>query len=235
MKVYGLLSWYDEEPAHLTRCIESLAPLVDHIVAVDGAYAAYPDAHAASPVDQWLAIQCAAIRCDLPCDVFTPDQPWQGGEVEKRAAMFQHARDCGATPDDWLLVIDADCLLAKVDPMTRTALRETDCAVAEVRTHNVRPDDHLMDDFTFRPLFRALPGLTCRGIHCVYAAPVDGGWRYLWHLPSCRVNEAEPVLDLTGHVTMHHRRLDRSGDRDKAAREYYRERERLDLERSPSW
>lgn len=233
MKIFALLSWYDEDPAHLTRCVESLAPIADHLVCVDGAYRTFPGAQAASPVDQWLAIQCAAIRADLKCDALTPGAPWQGGEVEKRAAMFQYARDCGATPDDWLLIIDGDMLVADATG-AREALAAVTEDVAEVRWRDVRPDGQFMSDLKFRSLFRALPGLTVKWTHWLYIVPEGQGWRWLWHVPSGHP-APEPAADLSAHLTLHHRRLDRSGDRDAAARAYYQDRDAQNLERPPHW
>jgi len=164
-----------------------------------------------------------------------PTDPWAGGEVEKRAALFDLARYRGATPDDWLLILDGDMSVAKVAPDTRDRLAEATENVAEVTFENVRPDGHMsMRLPPFRSLFRALPGLTVKWTHYLYVAPLEVGWRYLWHTPHGHPSP-EPALDLTEHVTLHHHFLDRTAERDAASREYYRRRGELKLERAPHY
>lgn len=233
-RVWALLSWYDEDPAHLSRCVESCAKIATHLVSIDGGYQHFPQARRLSPPAARWALEDAAEGAGLQLHAFTPQTPWMGGEVEKRAFMFEYARQCGATPDDWFLIIDGDMLVADVQGDPLAVLRQTTADTARVRWHNVRPDGHKQDDLTFRSLFRAVPGLTVMWTHYLYVQPVESGWRYLWHVPNGH-ESPEPQEDLTNLVTLHHRRLDRSGDRDAAGREYYKERERLKLEKPPHW
>lgn len=233
VKVFALLCFYDEEPEHLHRCVSSLAGLADHVVAVDGAYAHYPDAKAASHPSQRFAIVKAAREAGIKRSIHVPPYPWQGGEVEKRAAMFQFARDAGATPADWLLILDGDMHVAK-SAGGREALAAVTEDVAEVTIHNVRPDDYVYHTYPrFRSLFRALPGLTVKWTHFLYVAPKEVGWRYLWHTPSGHIAEHEPAANLTEDLTLHHRRLDRTAERDASARTYYQQRDARSLERVP--
>jgi hypothetical protein len=43
MSVVGLISWWDESPTWLAASITSLGRFCDHVVALDGRYALYPD------------------------------------------------------------------------------------------------------------------------------------------------------------------------------------------------
>lgn len=236
MKVYALLAWFDESPETLTRCVESLAGFADHFIGLDGSYESWPNPRRESPALQAFALSDAVRRAHaetgMRYSLWTPHKPW-ASEVEKRATMFEHARECGATPDDWLLVIDADVSVAHAAPATRDLLTGTGYDVAEVKIHNVRPDGHVSMTYPrYRSMFRALPGLTCKWTHWLYVAPLEVGWRYMWKTPNGH-DSAEPVLDLSEHVTLHHHNLDRSAERDAAARTYYRNREAQQLERAP--
>lgn len=254
MKVYALLSWYDEDPEHLDDCVRSLAGLADCVVALDGAYATFPGATATSPVEQGRAIGKAAWDVGIGCSLRVPAEPWQGGEVEKRAAMFDLARRVGATPNDWFLIIDGDMIVAESSG-AREALEATDMDVAEVRWHDIGPGDGLPFSTTkFRSMFRAIPGLTVehthylyvqhpqcarqsdwcdgercvdKGIDCQYAG--QDGRRFLWHTPDGHPSN-EPCLDLSEHVTLHHRRQFRDPERNARAGVYYVNRDAAGLE-----
>jgi hypothetical protein len=53
MRLIALLSFYDEPAEALAECVQSLARAgCDHVVAVDGAYALYPEGKPMSPIEQ---------------------------------------------------------------------------------------------------------------------------------------------------------------------------------------
>lgn len=180
MKIYALLSFYDEKPDDLTRCVRSLKGFADCLVALDGAYATFPDARAMSPYDQLRALGDAAYQSVDAYKVTSPYKPWAGGEVEKRAALFELARRAGATPDDWFLIIDGDMELASYTPEARELLAASALDIAEVRWRDVQVDGVPCSDLKFRSLFRALPGLTVERAHYLYVVDCpdcDGeGW-----------------------------------------------------------
>lgn len=235
MKLYGLLSWFDEDPDALYRNVSSLAPVVDHLIAVDGRYLHFPSPLESSPPEQHDAITFACQDYHMGLTIHRPTGPWSGGEVEKRAAMFRLALAKARPMRDWFMVVDADVQLDRAAEGWRDALTSTIADCAKVRCRNVRPDGKFIDDVTYRAFYRALPGLTVEGTHWCYVVVGSGSnARYMWMDPSARESQ-EYCADLTEFVTVHHRSLDRDGDRAWASREYYRKRDELSLERAPRW
>lgn len=258
MRIFGLLNWYDEQPEHLTRCVRSLKGFADVLVALDGAYATFPNAKRQSPVEQRFALQDAVYASGMSYRVTEPYRPWQGGEVEKRAALFELARRAGATPDDWFLIIDGDMELASFTPEARELLAASVLDIAEVRWHDVQIDGVQVTDNRFRSLFRALPGLTVERAHYLYTTDCDScdgrgdvhggqafgdvackpckgtGRRFLWHTPDGHFVE-DDFLDLHEHVTLHHYNSGRDGERKRQAMEYYRHRDDHKLEGAGDW
>lgn len=230
MQVYALLSWFDEDPAHLERCVGSCAKIADHVVAVDGAYMTFPGAASKSAGDQRETILSTARESGLPCDVFTPTRVW-GSEAEKRAFMFEYARECGATPDDWLLIVDGDTSVGRVRG-ARDVLAESVCNVGMVRWWDTARDGAVGRERKHRSLFRALPGLTVKHAHWLYMAPQGDGWRYLFSLPNGQTT-LEPAENLQPHVHMLHHQADRVPERSERARVYYHERDQAGLEFVP--
>jgi len=245
VKVYALLSFYDEQPEHLKRCVESLKGFADVLVALDGAYATFPDGQRMSPMVQRFALQDAAYASGMSYRITEPYGLWPG-EVEKRAALFELARSAGATPDDWFLIIDADMELAQWKPEARDLLAATSRDIGEVRWHDVQVDGVRHTTHTFRSMFRALPGLTVERTHFLYTVPLDECCgdradgccgrrrRFLWHTPDGHIS-GEPALDLTGAVTLHHYNSGRDPKRRRRALEYYAARDAAGLESKGDW
>lgn len=227
MKIIGLLSWFDERPDWLAELVASLAPVCDELVALDGAYAAYPGEGRSSPAE-YAAIRDTAREYGLPAWVYGPAW-WSGGEVEKRAALFSIA-SLIARRSDWFLVIDGDEYVRSASPEgLRKALCGTEMDVAEVTFgHRRNPPE----DEPLRMLFRALPGLTVRHAHYAYTA--EGRW--LWATPMHLRDELgempEPALDVTEHLAVQHRLDDRPPSRVAAQQTYYTHRERAGIERN---
>lgn len=104
-RIAALMSFYDDPPDMIERAIESVAELVEVIVAVDGAYGVFPSGEARSPAEQVDAIQETAAACDLDLLLYQPNDVWHGGEVEKRDFMFRLADTMRA---DWYTILDTD-------------------------------------------------------------------------------------------------------------------------------
>lgn len=231
MKIIGLLSWFDERPSDLRRAVESHAPYIDHLVAVDGRYASFADRRTASPGDQSEAIMAACWNTYLGLTVSClPREPW-AGEVSKRRYMMRLGRAEATAHVDWLWVIDADNELT--DAPTREALRTrlmtTDLHAAEVvlsEPGNKWPDVRR----PMRQLFRALPGLSVTGRHCDYVGLIDGRWEYVWG-PQERQMDA---LSLDDVVVRHHTK-DRVPYRRGKAVAYYAYRDERAIERPATW
>lgn len=245
MRIWALLSWYDESPAHLREMVESVAPLVDGVVAVDGAYALYPGAEATSPPGQATALQSACDAADLELIVARPAEPWAGGEVEKRAAMFARALLAAYPFEDWFIIMDGDMLLGPCDvAAAREELEATDLDVAQIEFAELArgSSTHHINLTPFRSLFRAVPGLTVEGTHWLYNVPDDtrpSGRRFMWHGivkpddPREFEHAPEPALDLREHVRLLHRPHDREPARVRARDGYYQKRELAVAERVP--
>jgi hypothetical protein len=67
-KIWGLLSWYDESPSWLAEAVASFAPMLDGLIAVDGAYALYPDART-SYVDWLWVFDADCVLTEYPADM----------------------------------------------------------------------------------------------------------------------------------------------------------------------
>jgi hypothetical protein len=199
MKIVGLLNWYEEHPSWLAECVASASRLCDHLIAVDGAYAAFPGAlkKPFSNSDQTDAIMRTAAGAGMGVTIHQSREPWWGtkwgGEVEKRDFMFRLG-ETFTTPEDWYLRIDADEILTHVPLGTREALAATEQNVAEVTLWEREASGHIgevvdsVNDYqqVFRCLFRALPGIkieqthftviagdkTLNGLHQVPALPL---------------------------------------------------------------
>jgi hypothetical protein len=244
VKIWALCSHYDEDPKHLTEMVESLAPLCDGLVAVDGAYALYPSARRESPARASLALTEAVCDAGLRYSLYAPHKPWDGGEVEKRGFMFEHALTRATPYEDWFLIMDGDMMLGDCDPeAARAALAETDCEAGEVTFAELAygSSTHTIHATGFRSLFRAVPGLTVEGTHWLYVVPDEtrpSGRRFLWHgitgnTPNVWRHPPEPAVDVRDHITLLHRPHVRSRERVAARSEYYANRERAVAERVP--
>lgn len=245
MRIWALCSWYDERPDHIAEMVESIAPLCDGLIAVDGAYALYPGGKGRSPADAHDALRAA---CDAHSVTLREEwrvNPWQGGEVEKRAAMFKHALNAATPYEDWFLIMDGDMLLGECDPeLVRAELAETRCDVAEVTFAELAygSSTHTIHATGFRSLFRALPGLTVEGTHWLYVIPDESrpsGRRFMWHgitkagRPAEWLHAPEPALDLREDIQLLHRPHVRSRERVKGREAYYANREQARAERVP--
>lgn len=188
MRVIGLLSWYDENPAWLAECVASASRLCDHLVAVDGAYAQFPGSltQPYSGAEQAEVIALTAAGCGMGVTVHVPREVWWGGEVAKRNFMFKLGSTL-TTEADWFFRIDADEVLDRVPANTRDLLEQTGCDVAEVNIYDEGRSP-------FRCLFRALPGIGIEQAHYVVTATVDGRRVILRGDPAVHRQEpAEPL------------------------------------------
>lgn len=244
VRIFTLLSWYDEQPAHLAQLVESVAPLCDGFVAVDGAYALYPSARRESAARACWALSDAVRAHGFDYALHTPSRPWNGGEVEKRAFMFEYALRKATPYEDWFLIMDADMLLGDCDVSAlRAALAATDCDVAEVTIGELAygSSTHTLHATGSRFLFRAVPSLTVEGTHWLYVVPDEtrpAGRRFMWHgivgnRPSEWKYAPEPALEAKSLITLLHRPHVRNRERVKSRQDYYANREQAVAERVP--
>lgn len=207
--IVGILSWYEEDPAWLAGLVASLAKIpVGHLVAVDGAYALFPNGRGSSPPLQAATIQEACRALDIGLTLHVPREVFFGNETEKRTLGFQLAGHV-TEPGDWLFLIDADELVEHAFNVEETlATTEEDCAAVVLgNTHGIRR------------FYRALPGLHCKRTHYEF---FDGQDRNLFHIPY-------EVM----RVELSHRAEQRDRDRRISQMDYYRRRDELGVEKEP--
>lgn len=243
MKVYALLSWYEESPAWLSALTAGLAGIADHLVALDGPFALFEGSRTRprSASAQAEALLATAAGAGLGLTLGQSSEAW-AGEVEKRTALFALARGAGATPEDWLLVVDGDEQV-QATASFRPRLAEVQEDVAEVRLWSRWVDAPLPGErgaripyeeihagaSPLRALFRALPDLRVEGAHYVYVAGPPGAPRYLWGHPG--QHDLVPAADLRDYIGFEHLTEWRALGRDNARREYYRLRDEVGAER----
>ncbi len=240
MKVIAALSWYDESPSWLASCIASIAPHVDHVVAVDGAYAHYPDARARSERIQAETIIATCEALSVGCTLYRPATYWVGGEVEKRSAMFRLCQAHRESFDDWYWIIDADCIVTTCPSDLRARLSETELNAVEVMLYERRDwlGDHEEVAQTMslptsvqqkmRMIFRALDDMQVVGTHYTYGGfDANGDWHYTWGSNAIGPDPADVFAD----VIVEHRSIWRDKYRKDNAQAYYNVRDELGLER----
>ena len=225
MKLVGILSWYDEKLSDLVACITSMARAgIDHLVAVDGAYALYPNGSASSHISQHDSIIGACRGLGIGCTLHIPQEVFFGNEIEKRTLCFQLAEQI-TTEDDWYFIMDADQTVTEAAGL-RERLEATDLDVAVVRFYEAGNDP--ISGFPVRDLFRAIRGLHLWGSHCTYRT---GDGRFLWaNVSTGREPREEPALDLFPHVAICHAPRNRTRERQTAKDAYYERRTRLGAE-----
>lgn len=223
MRLIALVSWFDEQAAWLAELVASLATAgVDHVVAVDGAYALYPHGRGNSGSEQGRVVAATALGAGMGCTVHQPAFPWVGGEVEKRSVMFALGHLAAVPDEDWLVVADADEVWEQPHGL-RDALSGTELDVAEVML--VERTGHGRSNAMIRKCFRAQPGgIWVEDRHCRYVA-ADG--RVLWD--QARRGEEVEALTLMD-VRVLHRPGEREAHRTVDRLDYYVRRRELNAE-----
>lgn len=241
MKIFGLLSWYDEAPQWLSAAVAGFARVCDHIIAVDGAFALYPGARPCSHPQQADAIQTVAESVGVALTLHRPNDLFWGNEVEKRNLTIKLA-SAYAQDGDWLIVFDADCHLFKVNPeAVRWELENTECEVAtytylEVEdffsdpemARIVKSDDYSTEHtHPTKDIYRWHPTLRYGPQHWTlsreYECDGAGTRRERRWVRHTRHNA--PVVDLGSNLVIYHRSRDRAKVRQEAKDVYYKTRD----------
>lgn len=230
MQLVALLNWYDEDDDWLYKGIRSLAKAqVDHLVAVDGAYALFPDGHPRSPDENVRSIERACHEAGIQLHLHQRDELWQGNEIEKRTFLFRMAEEITEPNVDWLLVWDADQHMGRCRDL-KARLEATDRDAADVRV--IEPPDPTRPavyqpgtmipkpvELDVRLMYRAVPGIHCEDNHYTYVA---GDGRYLWG--NVATDPLVPGLALYDHVHVLHKSQTRTNSRRGRQIRYYNER-----------
>jgi len=240
-KVIGLLSWYQEAPSWLAATVSSFGKVIDHLVAVDGPYAAFPhNGRVRSDPEQVEVIQRTCDAMGIGLTLYQPTEAYFGNEVEKRSLAFDLALLAANGTQDWIWVFDADEVLTKVPADFRTRLDciEADAVEVTLATHQTYEDaggdlDKVIplptdSQHDLRMIFRALPGLRVVGRHDCYAAGPEDDPTVLWGPTTYPVVPAHRVAG----VEVEHRTHRRAAHRKQQSHDYYRTRDALGLERT---
>lgn len=249
MRIVAVLSWYDESPGWLAACVAGVGRLVDEVVAVDGAYQLMPGGRPRSSADQADAVLSAAEAADVGCVLYRPRELWAGNEVEKRQACAELALTRTSSRRDWLLVVDADMHVVKLEPdIVRAELEDTDRDVAtstlidtrdhlvddEARVRDLARDQGLATSWTTRDrnLFRADPTLRYGPAHWTISVGVNANARRWLRGPEPDIHRSSlaPALDLNANLVYAHRRQAREAQRRFDAEGYYQRRDRYGIE-----
>ena len=204
MKIWGCLAWFDEDPRWLAASTAAFAKLCDHVIAVDGAYYAYPEGRPASGGDQAEAIVAAARTAGIGCTVHVPKTVWMGNEPEKRSCYTKLANALGTPYEDWLLVLDADEEVSEVSPLARYDLEATDLDAAEL---GMWTTDELRSWFgPSRRLYRLLPEMEYGPTHFSLSGLGRDGDRVFVNGLGLKYGEPlGPALDMVQAVRVEHK------------------------------
>jgi hypothetical protein len=235
VKITAALVWYDENPEDLELCVRGIAEIADRIVAVDGAYRRYPDAHIASPPEQAETIRRVAAETGLECDIYIPDRLW-AGQIEKRSFILKRAW----AGTDWIAIVDTDWIIHADRAAARRELelwyrRGVDVITVSLFTPNgdsAPPTNwHRRMAGTreqIQHFFRPLPGLKVETLHWWYSALKNGRKVWMWHGRRRRKNpERIPILrayPLKARYQIEHRTLHRDEKHILAGRAFCNDR-----------
>jgi hypothetical protein len=234
MRVHALLSWYDEPASSLAATVASLHGLCDSVIAVDGAYALFPDAlrRPRSGPENASVITSTAQSLGMDVTVHSRSQPWLKGESDKRDFMFRLGETV-STEDDWYLLIDADEVLSQVPPDTRELLEKAvefdaaECFMWETARERTLPNGVQIgytSNHPIRRFWRCLRGIECGPAHHQFHVGDK------WLSDAGRPRILVPALSLHD-VRIEHRNVFRSDERLVAKTKYYAARDFFGIER----
>lgn len=233
-RVTALLSFYDEPVELLAAHVASLAGVVDHLVAVDGAYMLFPEGKPSSDPQQMRIITEVARGLRIGLTTHTPTTTWIGNEVAKRNHVLKLA-ELVTREDGWYLVLDADCIVTGVHPewfqvvekVANDGYGAMNIGVREVQ--NIPGVTQTDTHAPVRLMYRAVRGLEYGPSHWTvsYEDPdAELGRTYLWGDRSFRPVDA---YDGTSYLRIDHRH-EVTAERDLAQRQYYARRDKLGIE-----
>lgn len=222
----------------LAACVSSLAGVVDHIIAVDGAYMLYPHGQSASDPSQLRVIEEIARGLRIGFTAHVPAQVWAGNEVEKRNHALRLA-EAVTSPDGWYFIHDGDCVVTYIAPDWFDKLDEIardDWGTITVAVRETRPIPGYIPDPTegyapVRLMYRALRGMQYGPTHWTITAPdPDSPDERICFWGDSHLYPVDPYD--AGHLIKVDHRKERPEYRDLSARKYYAIRDRLGIERA---
>ena len=148
--IVACVIWYDESPEDLSRMVNSLSGFADGMVALDGAFTAFPvgpDDRPWSPPEQAETLIEGAANAGIELLLYQPKAQgkwplgYEGNEVEKRNAALRLA---GVLNPTWVFNCDADMFLYSAGDAreriqkTRRNVVKTDIEGSLARNHFFR-------------------------------------------------------------------------------------------------
>jgi hypothetical protein len=221
--IAAALSWFDEQPEALRRCVRSLAGVADVVVALDGRWSLFPGSRNVSPLEQAEAIHEAATEIGIPVidESCRSSSPWES-QMEKRTALMRFA----AEREPWTLVIDADEYITDCATVAlRDELLDAALDVAEVAIIPAGPGIFDTRAKPRRRLYRSSVRVTVERGHNGYRT-MDGRWL---NGDAAHV-DVEPAVDLSALLALVHDHDARQDSRERAADSYYRLRAKVEGE-----
>ena len=224
MRLVAIMSYFDEQPAFLSAAVSSMALAeVDHLVAIDGPYALYPDSmlRSRSNLEQTAAILGAAHGIGIGVTIHVPNRPWLGNEIEKRNALFDISRAAlpDLTSEDWFVIVDSDEYIEK-GVGTKA---ELDQASEDVGYYQLLEPDGTPNHI--RALYRWHPDLCLTKTHYGFRHGQEG--TLLWD------GGGLPAAVLVDILVLRHMERDSMSERFRNKWAYYRAREDTQIERVP--
>lgn len=228
--IVGGVCFYEDEPWLLERSVESIARTgAVAIMAVDGAYAAFPGGSNTSSPECHAALTGACADHDIDLMIHVPNSVWAGNEVEKRQAMIDLIRETERDDEPvWMLVHDTDYVITSCPDdlvIGLTNHRAVDL-FASARFYEHFDTDGKRIDVPFvqeiRCLARVTPDLRMSTNHYTYVRN-GRGWPVTWQIVG-RGGSFIPGFELE------HRHDERDPSRRDAQAAYYEVRDREGLE-----
>jgi hypothetical protein len=238
MRITAALSWWNEKPEDLIKCIKGMTTIADSVVAVDGSYRRWPNGTPKSSDEEVTAITDACKEYGLECLILQPNRLWKG-EIEKRSYLMSVAT-CNS---DWVAVFDTDHIVLGNREEVRKELESYSndvCRVSVLLDTPVNPDKkteeasvtnwHLRcaenEAYQCAAIFRSLPGFRVERFHWWYSAIKDN--QRMW-IPygGTTGNTTYPEIEsvpLAAHYKITHTSLFRTEKQILSARAYYNDR-----------
>jgi hypothetical protein len=228
MKLIGLLSFFDQDEDYIEGDLSDLHKLgATSVVAVDGAYAMYPDGPVRSGKKLIEKMRKKAASLDMSLLLYQPNTVWMGNEVEKRQVMIDLAWTI-AEDGDWFVVWDCDYKLVDIDegpegswlPIASLPSTKEDFAYISFTESSQDNAWHPMQMF-----IKAQP-VMMDGNHHTYKL-ADGRRSQILRRDVPNMAEARDM----SQVKIRHRVHERDPSRRAGQTAYYEERDRLGLEK----
>lgn len=243
-RVIGLVSWWDESPTWLAASVASLGRFCDHVVALDGRYAMYPDQRLQSSTAELMSIVEAARAVGVGVTIHTAPRTFED-EMQKRSYLFKLGALEAETHEDFFFILDGDEVVIeappKADLLERLASTSADVVTATLFERTDPHSNPQRTDLSMKlPLewryecatprfWRAIENLRVVGYHYNYIGEDRSGETVEMWGHDGLVERAE-WSSMCGQVIIENRNRMRGKQRDADRETYYQDRDNSGLE-----